>query len=453
MHVHKFYLIITIFVLPLCVSAKRPNIIIIMVDDFGYETLSCNGSASYKTPVLDNMAKKGIRFKHCYAQPLCTPSRVKLMTGQYNVRNYVAFGVLDREQRTFAHLLKKGGYKTCIAGKWQLGRESDSPQHFGFDESCLWYHTFTGRDPTGADARYAKPMLEVNGVLKEYTEREYGPNITSKFICDFMEHNKSTPFLVYYPMILTHCPFVATPDSTDWKDQRIRSLSYKGAPKYFGDMVAYTDKIVGRIVAKLEELGVADNTIILFTGDNGTDKPIVTEMQDGSTIAGNKGSTTDGGTHVPLIVYGPKLIAQSIVSDALVDFSDFLPTICEACDINIPDNMQLDGKSFYPLLRGKEYQPREWIYIWYSRSGATNKAKEFTRNQRYKLYRSGSFYDIKTDVLEKHPLTDETLNKTAKAAKSMLQRALDQYKEARPKQLHKKIPPPKKKDRSKKRRK
>ena len=419
----------------------------IMVDDFGYESLGCNGSADYKTPVLDSMAKDGIRFEHCYAQPLCTPTRVKLMSGIYNVRNYVAFGKLDREQRTFAHIMKDNGYKTCIAGKWQLRKEADAAQHFGFDESCLWQHITTGRDKKRHDGRYANPMLCYNGNFKEHTGGEFGPDLTSDFICEFMEKNKSEPFFVYYPLILTHCPFVATPDSSDWKEQCKRSPTYKGDAKYFGDMVAYTDKIVGKIKAKLEQLGVAENTVILFTGDNGTDKPVVTKMKDGSSIAGNKGSMTDGGTHVPLIAYGPDLIRKGMVTDTLVDFSDFLPTICDLAGADKPDN--IDGRSFYPLLTGKEYQPRDWIYIWYSRDGSINKAKEFTRNQRYKLYRSGEFYDIEKDVFEKNPIADKDLLEKTRSIKAMLQTALDQYTEARPQQLRK-IAPPKKTKNNKK---
>lgn len=428
----KFKLIVCLSILLISQAAfaSRPNIIMIMADDFGYETLGCNGSADYQTPVLDSMAKNGMRFTHCYAQPLCTPTRVKLMTGISNVRNYVKFAFLDREQRTFGHLMKESGYATCIAGKWQLGAESDSPQHFGFDESCLWYHTDSGRDKKGHDGRYAQPMLAYNGKPQEYTGNEFGTDLTSDFICNFMEKNKAAPFFVYYPMILTHCPFVATPDSPDWKEQCKRSPSYKGNAKYFGDMVAYVDKTVGKLKAKLEELGVADNTIIIFTGDNGTDKPVVTKMKDGTTIAGNKGSMKDGGTRVPLIAYAPGTIQQGVETDALVNFSDFLPTICDFAGAKKPAN--IDGKSFYSLLTGKPYEPRKWIYIWYSRDGNAAQAQEFTRNQRYKLYRTGDFYDIKNDVLEKKPLNREMLSEEAKATRGMLNTALEQYTNARP---------------------
>jgi len=414
---------------------RKPNVIMIMVDAFGYETLGCNGSADYHTPVLDAMAQNGMRFEHCYAQPLCTPSRVKLMTGISNVRNYVDFGALERSQQTFAHLLKTAGYQTCVAGKWQLGFEPDSAHHFGFDQSCLWYQITTGRDEQGHDGRYANPILCYNGELKEYTNGEFGPDLTSDFICSFMEQNRENPFFVYYPMTLTHCPFVATPDSADWQEQRKRSPTYKGDAKYFGDMVAYVDTIVGKLNAKLKQLGLTNNTVIFFTGDNGTDKPIVTKMRDGSSIAGSKGSMKDGGTRVPLIAYAPGIISKGVVSHELIDLSDFLPTICDFAGVKTPP--KIDGHSFYPLLTGQDYTPRKWIYLWYSRDGSINKAQEFARNQRYKLYRTGEFFDIKKDVLERKTLPDHLLTEQARAAKIMLQAALDQYTEARPENLRK----------------
>ena len=156
----RFGLIIwAILVGSLLVAADlpRPNIILIMADDMGYECVAANGSSTFKTPVLDRLAETGVRFEHYYSQPLCTPSRVKIMTGVNNIRNYVQFGLLDRQQTTFAHLLKNSGYATCIAGKWQLGQEPDAPQHFGFDESCLWQHMRPAKDLDRRDTRYPNP--------------------------------------------------------------------------------------------------------------------------------------------------------------------------------------------------------------------------------------------------------------------------------------------------------
>jgi arylsulfatase A len=422
---------------PGCLTAKkakdasRPNIILIMADDLGYECIGANGGTSYKTPVLDKMAEEGIRFEHCYSQPLCTPSRVQIMTGIYNVRNYVKFGLLDRKQMTFGHLLKKNGYGTCVAGKWQLGKQEDSVQHFGFDESCLWQHTRGRMDEEGHDTRYPNPRLEINGKEVNYTKGEYGPDVVSDFICDFIERHKAKPFFAYYPMILTHCPFVPTPDSPDWDSANRGSKDYKGKAKYFGDMVSYMDKMIGKITARLDQLGLREKTLILFTGDNGTDKPVVSVM-NGQKFKGGKGQTTDAGTRVPLIVSWPGVIDQGQVCRDLIDFSDFLPTICEAAGATVPEALNIDGRSFLPQLKGRKGNPREWIYCWYSRGGNDRQAKVFARNERYKLYRDGKLYDISKDVSEKTPLQDGNLNDQAGRIRVTLQSVLDKYKNGRP---------------------
>ncbi len=413
-------------------DAKPPNLILIMADDLGYECIGANGGTSYKTPVLDRLAATGIRFEHCYAQPLCTPSRAKIMTGICNVRNYVKFGLLDPQQTTFAHLLKKAGYATCVVGKWQLGGGFEGPGHFGFDEYCLWQLT-RGRAHQGHDTRYSSPKLEINGKAVDHDGGEYGPDVVSDYACDFMQRNRNKPFLVYYPMILTHCPFDPTPDSKDWNPKSPGSKTYKGDAKYFGDMVTYMDKIVGKLVGKLDELGLRKNTLVLFTGDNGTDKPVVS-MMNGRKVAGGKGQMTDAGTRVPLIANWPGVIPEGRVSRELVDFSDFLPTLCASAGIPVPEDLKIDGRSFLPLLRGENGNPREWIYCWYN-SGGGPTGKEFARTQRYKLYRTGQFFDIKNDVLEKKPLAADGLDDSAKAAKKLLQSALDKYKDARPEKL------------------
>jgi arylsulfatase A len=237
----------------------KPNVILIMADDLGYECLGCYGSASYKTPMLDELAGTGVRFENCHAQPLCTPSRVKIMTGRYNFRNYTKFGHFDFNEKTFAHLLKSAGYSTCIAGKWQLmGRGAAGPYDAGFDEYCLW-HMEDVFAPKAS--RYRSPKIIKNGRLLENLEGKYGPDVFCDYILDFIERHKTMPFLVYYPMALTHGPFVPTPDSAEW-GQGLKDR------KYYADMVAYMDKIVGHIVCRLDELGLRENTLLLFTGDN-----------------------------------------------------------------------------------------------------------------------------------------------------------------------------------------
>tara|TARA_B100001123_G_scaffold425575_1_gene538598 strand:+ start:442 stop:1824 length:1383 start_codon:yes stop_codon:yes gene_type:complete len=383
-------LLLSANVAPAAPANDQPNIILIMADDMGYEALSSNGSESCKSPNLDKLAAKGVRFTNGFSNPICTPSRVKLMTGQYNVRNYVKFGWLDREQTTFAHQLKAAGYATAIAGKWQLGKDKDSPQHFGFEQSCLWQHTRSGRSKEKGktiDRRFVNPQLEFNGVEKDFTSGEYGPQVCTDFICDFIDQNKKKPFLVYYPMILTHCPFDPTPDSTDWDPKRLGSTTYKGdrndPQRHFRDMVAYADKAVGQIVAQLEKSGVRDNTLIIFTGDNGTDTPIVTPW-NGTKVVGGKGTMSDTGTRVPLIVNWPAGIQKpGRVVDDLVEFTDMFPTICEVTGAKLPKNHPADGASIVPVLRNQaDARKKDWIYIWYRKQVMVrNKQYSFLANQ------------------------------------------------------------------------
>jgi arylsulfatase A len=401
-------------------GGEPPNIILIMADDMGYECVAANGGAPYKTPVLDELARTGVRFEHGYSQPLCTPSRVQIMTGIYNVRNYVEFGLLDPGQITFANLLKDAGYATCIAGKWQLGKDPKAPQKFGFDESCLWQHTRGARDENGRDTRYPNPCLEINGKPVDYTNGEYGPDVASDYICDFMERKKDQPFLAYYPMILPHNPFPPTPNSKDPKS--------KNRQQNFIDMVEYIDLIVGKLVSKLDELGIRENTLLLFTGDNGTNHAIHSEL-DGRSMQGGKGRMTDAGTRVPLIVSRPGNIQSGAVLKDLVDFSDFLPTLCDAAGVQVPANLKIDGQSFLPQLMGETGNPREWIYCWYSRGGGP-RAEEWARDQRYKLYRTGAFYDVSSDGLETNPL--KSLTEEQRAVRGSLQAVLDRYQNARP---------------------
>lgn len=358
-------------------ALTKPNIVLIMADDLGYECIGANGCEDYKTPVIDKLAAHGVRFEQCFANPICTPSRAKIMTGLYGKRNYVGFGRLDRSQRTFANQLKEVGYVTAIAGKWQLGRELDAPQHFGFDQSCLWQHTRTRvRQGTKIDSRYPNPRMEINGKPVDYNNGEYGPDLSADFICDFIEANQDKPFLVYYPMILTHCPFDATPDSDTWDPKSQGSPEYKGPggedpaaydlhKKNFKDMVQYTDQLVGKIVAKLEKLGLRENTLIIFTGDNGTDEPIKTNW-NGELVAGGKGITGNTGTRVPLVINWPGKIAPAVQKKELVEFSDLMPTLCEVAGAPLPKNYPNDGVSLWPVLSGKGERTKDHVYIWFN---------------------------------------------------------------------------------------
>ena len=382
----------------------------------GYECLGAYGSNSYHTPNLDRMANEGVKFEHCYSQPLCTPSRVKIMTGRHNFRNYQAFGYLDPKEKTFGNLLKDAGYATCVAGKWQLNgisgqkiegwEDRNRPHHFGFDEYCLWQLDLTRAE----GERYANPLLVQNGEILPRDENQYGSRVISDFVLDFIDRKKEEPFFVYYPMNLVHDPFVPTPKSNDWQDP---SKRYAGDTSYFKDMVAYTDFIIGRIIQKLEENNLSKNTLILFTGDNGTHVSIHSSMKDGQVIKGEKGKMTDGGTRVPLIAYWPEKAVNGKVSSNLVDFSDFLPTLAAVAGIPTKKVYQSDGMSFLPEILGHNYKPKEYIYMYYQPKWGKFENGVFVRDQRYKLYDDGRFFDIQMDVLEQHPLPMGKLNEEA----------------------------------------
>lgn len=401
-------------------AERKPNVVLILIDDFGYECVTADGGESYKTPVMDKLAATGVRFEQCHVQPLCTPTRVQLMTGLSNRRNYTHFGHLDPTQRTFGNVLKEAGYATCIAGKWQLSNGLEGPAHFGFDEYCLWQVI---RRP----GRYKNPGLEVNGKELNYSKNEYGPDLVSDYALDFITRKKDAPFFLYYPMMLTHEPYDATPDSPDYA----ASVSGKNQKPlgHFPDMVAYTDKLIGKLVAKLEELHLRDNTLLLILGDNGTGRGTPSRFQ-GQDVVGGKGTTTTWGTHVPALGNWPGHFASGKVYQDLIDATDFLPTLCEGTGTPAPAS--LDGRSFLPQLKGEKGSPRDWLYSWYNPGGGEKAQAEFAHDAGYKLYTDGRFYAVDKDDKEKTPLQDDTLDDMAKAAKVKLAAALKQFEGPRP---------------------
>lgn len=409
----------------------RPNIILIMADDMGFECVGANGGETYATPRLDRLAASGTRFEHCYSQPICTPSRVQIMTGIYNSRNYVRFGYLNPESYTFGNLLRDAGYTTCIVGKWQLLGGFEGPDQFGFDEYCLWQLT---RRPN----RYANPGLEINGEEVDFKEGQYGPDIVSDYAYDFIERQSKSddPFFLYYPMILPHWPFEPTPDSPDWDPTFRRGdkaeKNYKMRDqKHFVEMVAYVDKLVGKVADALDRHGVRENTLILFTGDNGTFTSITSRFK-GRDWPGGKGHMMDNGTHVTLIANQPGTVPAGRVNGDLIDFSDFFPTLAEATGAAIPDSLNLDGRSFLPQLHGERGDPRDWIYCWYFRNGKPVKggkehsAGESARTHRYKLYLNDGLYDVPNDFLETNPLDPETLTDDQRDVRARLQQVIQE---------------------------
>ena len=435
----KLSLILLIIISILFISCKenslvkdKPNVILIMADDIGFEALSVNGSLSYNTPFLDSLASNGINFTKAFSQPLCTPSRVKLMTGKYNYRNYEHFTFLNSNQKTFGNLFKDNGYKTAIVGKWQLNglqinevekhiaQDNERPYKFGFDEYSLWQLTKLRAE----GERFANPLIEQNGKVLERDINAYGPDIVSDYAVNFIRENKDQPFFIYYPMLLVHDPFVPTPDSPEWNSLDTRSKSNR---KFFKDMVAYMDKIVGKIITELKSQGVYENTLILFIGDNGTSSRLTTNTSQGQ-IRGAKGNTITHGIHVPMIASWPSMINNSRKYSGLINFNDFYATFSDILGV-VDDS---DGTSMMDIFIGENIKNREIATIYYDPMWSDNVSKYrsvFTQDNRYKLYKDGRFYDIENDVLETSPLKEEDLTKGQKNIKNKLSENLSFFPE------------------------
>jgi len=420
--------------LPVFVLANQPNVLLIMADDVGIEGFGCYGGSSYKTPHIDKLAKGGLRFTHAYSQPLCTPTRVQIMTGRYNHRNWTYFGILDPAEKTFGHLMKEAGYKTCISGKWQL--QSYDPPDFpnaegrrgkgmrvtqaGFDEHCL-FHSWHTEDK---GSRYAVPTYFKNGKLITDDKQKYGPDISVDFILDFMKRNREEPMFVYYPMALPHWPMVPTPDSKEWKDPGRRG---EEDVRYFGDMVAYTDKLVGRLISGLERLGLRKNTLVLFYSDNGTHLKI-TSVMNGKQVQGGKATPKQTGIRVPLIANWPGKIQAGRTTPDLVDASDFFPTLADLAQAKIPKERQIDGISFAPTLHDQPGKKREWCFFWYDPRPGWDKNRFsrsiFALDHQYKLFSDERFFDIRGKEMREAELDVTQLGKKALQARNKLKGAI-----------------------------
>ena len=409
-------------------ARDKPNVIVIMADDIGFECYSHKGSEFYSTPHIDKLAETGAEFTQAYSQPICTPSRVRIMTGRYNFRNYTRFGELDLTQPTFATVVKDNGYTTAVAGKWQLSTaDLEGPHKVGFDEYCLWHFApaHGGKDVKARTpkkfqskgSRYKSPRLFENGQLVAATEDKYGPDLVTDFICDFIDRSMDQPFLVYYPMLLTHSPFQPTPDSVDWekKDKAREPL------EHFRDMVHYMDEMVGKIVNKLDETGLRENTLVLVTGDNGTNRDLTSPFPPRGFIEGGKGTMQDAGNRVAFVANWPGTIKAGTIVDSPIGFADVLPTIAEVTGSSAPT--ESDGRSFLPLMMGDASNARGWMFQSYSKGGKAG-YRCFVRDANWKLYTDGSLFNVPNDWLEKSPITGPEAESQRKRLQSILDNIL-----------------------------
>jgi arylsulfatase A len=399
-------------------SAQRPNIVFIFGDDSGIDCYGCYGSDRFKamSPNIDALAASGIRFDRGYSTPLCGPSRCVLMTGRYGFRtggmsNQSASNPSFKDEPSVAKVLKQAGYVTGMAGKWR--QMSDSPGDWGFDD----YIT----DPTAAGWFWQKTYTK-NGRTVTHPEEIYYPDLTTDFAIAFMRRHRDEPFYFYLSQHLIHGPILRTPDSRPG-----------AAPQqWYDDNLVHLDKVVGRVVAALEELGLREKTMILFAADNGTatvgyrpehDPSKMTGKIGGRYVNGHKGQLLEGGSRVPLIASWKGTTASGQVRNDLIDFSDLLPTFADLAGAKLPEGVKFDGHSFAPRLRGEEGNPREWLFVQLGRGW-------YVRDDGWKLNERGELFSMKDSPFVEESITAGTTDPGAQAARTRLQAVLDELNPA-----------------------
>lgn len=440
--VHLFSLVVC-FLVPISVIKAQPqppktNVVLILIDDlslygvaaYGADRVSSNQgdfkNVRISTPNIDKLAKDGMMCMNAFAYPLCENTRIALMSGKLNNSNLLRPKAQHNSDITFGDVFKKAGYATGIFGKWKQTRGTkeiaakDYIYEFGWDE-------FTCFDVVGEGQRYINPELVINGKPTSYKNRTdldpqtgrrwYGPDICNRNALNFIEKNKEKPFFLYYPMLLVHDEHKPTPDTKpnalfdNFDENKDNKDGHKGDDKkYFPDMIAYMDKLIGNVVRKIDALGLSENTLIIVMGDNGTKESFTHVFPDGKTYPGRKGGNMDNGLHVPLVLKLPKQIPSAKKYDGMVNVTDIFPTICDAANIEIPHREQLNGISFWSQAKGQTGEPRKYIYTWYNGNNNSIKNledllvyafdKNFKRYAPSKEYPNGRFFDLRIDPLE-----------------------------------------------------
>jgi arylsulfatase A-like enzyme len=407
-------------------DATPPNIVLIVLDDFGWADLGCYGSTYHETPNLDALARRGLRFTHGYAAcPVCSPSRAAMMTGKYPARLHLTDwlpGRADRptqkllrprilqqlplEEITLAEALKPAGYTSASIGKWHLGGPPFWPEHQGFDRNVGG--TATG-SPPGGYFRFQTPNLKARNESEYLTDR-----LTEEAI-GFIEANRDRPFFLYLPHYAVHIPLQARSDLL----ARYQSKSSAGSEQHnaiYAAMIQSVDEGVGRILRRLDDLGIAGRTIVLFTSDNGglsVKEGPNTPSTSNSPLRAGKGYLYEGGIRVPIIVQWPGVTRPGSVCDVPVSGQDLYPTILQMAGVAPATDQVIDGESLVPLLKGTGSLRRDalfWHYPHYSNQGG--KPGAAIRQENLKLiewYEDGrvELYDLAADPGEHRDLAGE----------------------------------------------
>lgn len=408
--------------------ADKPNIILFVANDFGYEIPTYNGGESYQTPNLDFMAANGIHFTQAYNHPDGSPSRMAILTGKYNFRNYLFWGYLPPTEKTLGNMLKDAGYATYWVGKWQLSGGDASIRNAGFDD----YISFLPFGHGQRQNRYKDPKLFVNNEFlpEKDMKGKYSEDVMFEYMSNFIDKNTNNPFFVVYSSLLPATPWVPTPDDPDFKKWKSKYDNQMSDFKYFPSMVTYLDKIVGQTIEKIKSSGLENNTLIIFTSATQSYNK-VTSLWRGQQVSGTKTNTSKVGTNMPIVAYWPGTIPRGIKSPTLVDFTDFMPTFADVAKIPLPTTYgTLDGVSFYDNMTQTVGVDRSWVFCHWDNNPTDNVPLEkWVNDTTYKLYDltgagNGKFYNISLDPYETTPIPPKRMTKEEKKIKRDFQAIL-----------------------------
>tara|TARA_B100001142_G_scaffold273329_1_gene280765 strand:+ start:5289 stop:6599 length:1311 start_codon:yes stop_codon:yes gene_type:complete len=388
----------------LCAIAQPPNVVLIMADDLGYHDLGCYGHPKIKTPVLDQLAKKGVKLTGFYAgATVCTPSRIALMTGSYPTRLGWSKGVvghilstnhgLSPKALTMAEHFKSAGYQTAMSGKWHLGdRPSFRPHRQGFD------HTFyINKSNNQTDELWQDDKL----IEKPYKNRFLTEQFTRKAI-EFIQTYKDDPFFLYLPYSAPHFPVEAHP-------------AWKGKSNYgvYGDVVEEMDARIGEILDVLKTEKLNKKTIVIFCSDNGPEP--LTKESLAKPFRGKKWSSLEGGTRVPCIISWPGTLPSGLKTDAIISAMDLLPTLATVCQIELTkiksNPVPIDGVNVWSTLMGlKKKHPRNDLLYWHGSNGfeaiRVGNWKLFPKRLRANFKGNGpALFNLIKDIEEKNDLS------------------------------------------------
>lgn len=412
------------------VNAQKPNVIILMADDMGYNDIGAFGQQFMKTPNIDNLAKEGMKFTDCYAgSSVCSPSRSVLLTGLHTGHTTIRGNAtqhggkpgprfdkvvhranLTEDNYTIGNLMQKAGYKTGLIGKWHLGgyATTASPIYRGFDEFYGWL-TITPETyfPTyWPEKRYRNcEIYDINpnkGGKKGY----YSTDIVTDEAISFLENNYSGPFFLSVNYTNPHIPLDA-PDLSPFENE-----NWPEHIKIYGSMIYKLDQSVGKIVKTIEKLGLSDNTILFFCSDNGPNSNVseqitaVAEFFDSNgKLRGYKRDLYEGGIRVPMIVWSPGYIKPGTINSTPWYFADFMPTLAEIAEVNL--EVPTDGISIYSAILGKNEPNKERFMYWEFFQYGFEQAVRFGKWKAVKTNGIMELYDLTTDIGEQNDIANQ----------------------------------------------